>query len=58
MTFDEAMAVLAAMQREHVRYVLVGSMAMAVHGVVRATQGMDLLVNPDPLQARHGVSLR
>jgi hypothetical protein len=46
-TFDEARAILAALARERVDYVLVGSMAMAVHGVVRATRDIDLFVRPD-----------
>ena len=29
-------------------YVLIGAMAMAVHGVVRATEVMDLLVRAEP----------
>jgi hypothetical protein len=31
-----------------VRYVLVGSMAMAAQGLVRATRDMDFFVSPDP----------
>ncbi|HMB69177.1 MAG TPA: nucleotidyl transferase AbiEii/AbiGii toxin family protein, partial [bacterium] len=48
MDFDEAIRILAAFGREGVRYVLVGSMAMAAHGLVRATRDMDLFVSPDP----------
>jgi hypothetical protein len=48
MDFDEARRILAALEREGVRYVLVGSMAMAAHGIVRATRDMDLFVSPDP----------
>jgi hypothetical protein len=47
MTFDHAKSILAALEREDVQYVLVGSMGMAVHGLVRATRGMDLFVAPD-----------
>jgi hypothetical protein len=36
MDFVQAMSVLAAFERHGVNYVLVGSMAMAVHGIVRA----------------------
>lgn len=46
MTFDEAMRVLAALDRHRVAYVLVGSMAMAAHGIVRATRDIDIFVNP------------
>jgi len=46
--FDEARRILAAFEAEGVRYVLVGSMAMAAQGLVRATRDMDLFVSPDP----------
>ena len=48
MDVDEAMAVLAALQREHVEYVLVGALAMAMQGEIRATQDIDLFVAPFP----------
>lgn len=41
------MAVLAALEREGVAYVLVGAVAMALQGEVRATQDLDLFVAPD-----------
>lgn len=47
MTFDEALRLLRALQDAGVEYVLVGSMAMAVHGLVRATRDIDLFVRPD-----------
>jgi hypothetical protein len=46
MTFDEAMRILAALDRHGVAYVLVGSMAMAAHGIVRATRDIDVFVDP------------
>jgi len=46
--FEEAKQVLAAFERLGVRYVLVGSMAMAVQGLVRATRDIDFFVSPDP----------
>jgi hypothetical protein len=48
MVLDEAVAILAAFERARVDYVLIGSMAMAVHGVIRATRDMDFFVDPDP----------
>jgi hypothetical protein len=47
MTFDEAKRILGALEQEGVRYVLVGSMAMAAQGLVRATRDMDFFVAPD-----------
>jgi hypothetical protein len=46
-TFDDAKAVLQALERAGVEYALVGSLALAVHGLVRATRDMDLFVAPD-----------
>ena len=41
----EAKRILAALDREAVQYVLVGSMAMAAQGLVRATRDMDIFVS-------------
>ena len=49
MTFDEAMRILAAFERHGVAYVLVGSMAMAAQGIVRATRDIDVFVSADEL---------
>ncbi len=47
MEFDEALEILAALEQAGVRYALVGSMAMAAQGLVRATKDMDFFVAPD-----------
>ena len=47
MDFSQAMSVLAAFDRHKVEYVLVGSMAMAAQGLVRATRDMDVFVAAD-----------
>lgn len=47
MEFGELKRILAAFEREGVRYVLVGSMAMAAQGIVRATRDADFFVAPD-----------
>ena len=47
MTWEQAKTVLAALEREGVRYVLVGSMGLAAHGLVRATRDMDFFVASD-----------
>jgi hypothetical protein len=46
MELEEALRILAAFEREAVDYVLVGSMGMAVLGVVRATRDIDVFVAP------------
>lgn len=48
MTFDEAKSILAALDREGVEYVLVGAMAMAAQGLIRATRDLDFFVSPQP----------
>ena len=47
MTFVEAMRILSAFERHGVAYVLVGSMAMAAQGIVRATRDIDVFVAAD-----------
>jgi hypothetical protein len=46
--FEETQRILAAMEREGVRYVLIGAMAMAAQGLVRATHDIDFFVSPEP----------
>jgi hypothetical protein len=46
MDLDEAKRVLGAFQAEGVEYVLVGSVAMAAQGLIRATRDIDLFVRP------------
>jgi hypothetical protein len=52
MDFELAKRILAAFEAEGVQYVLVGSMGMAVQGLVRATRDMDVFVSPDPDNVR------
>jgi len=44
--FDEVIAVLAALRHEEVDYVLVGGVAVGLHGFERATNDIDLFVRP------------
>jgi hypothetical protein len=46
--FEEVAGLLAALERRGVRYVLIGGMAMAALGIARATQDIDLFVEPKP----------
>lgn len=47
MKFDQAVEILGAFERERVRYVLIGSMALAAQGIIRATRGVAFFVAPD-----------
>ncbi len=40
------MTLCRALQREDVRYVLIGGFAVILHGFVRATKDVDLLIDP------------
>lgn len=44
MQFDDVVAVLKALERESVEYVLVGGVAVGLHGFERATNDIDLFV--------------
>ena len=46
MDLQEAKRILAAFEREGVEYVLIGSMAMAAQGFIRATRYLDFFVAP------------
>jgi len=46
MELDEALKVLASLEKEGVDYVLVGGAALTIHGLVRATEDLDLFVRP------------
>jgi len=46
--FDEILSVISSLNREGVDYVIVGGVALNFHGLVRATQYLDLFVRPDP----------
>ncbi|MGH8933363.1 MAG: nucleotidyl transferase AbiEii/AbiGii toxin family protein [Egibacteraceae bacterium] len=48
MRLEQARAFLAALEREQVHCVLIGSMAMAAHGLVRATRDIDFFVAAHP----------
>jgi hypothetical protein len=48
MELDEALKVLASLEKEGVDYVLVGGAALTIHGLVRATEDLDLFVRPTP----------
>jgi len=39
--------ILAALEREQARYVVFGAVALAIHGLPRATEDLDLFVAPD-----------
>jgi len=51
--FEEAKRILMAFEREGVEYVMVGSMAMAVQGLVRATRDVDFFIAATAANIEH-----
>lgn len=47
MEFERFLELVRALEREGVAYVLVGGLAVNLHGVVRATEDADFFVAPD-----------
>lgn len=47
MDFDKFLQLLGVLARESVDYVLVGGVALNLHGIVRATEDIDMFIRPD-----------
>lgn len=45
---DRFLALLLALNRESVEYVVIGAVALGLHGLARATEDVDLFVRPTP----------
>jgi hypothetical protein len=45
---DDALRVIASLNEAGVDYVVVGGVALNLHGLVRATEDLDVFVRPDP----------
>jgi hypothetical protein len=48
MSFDQFLAVIRAFEREGVEYILVGGVAVNIHGIVRTTEDVDFFVRATP----------
>lgn len=46
--FDRVLEVLGRLQDREAEYVLVGGLALNLHGLVRATEDVDLFIKPTP----------
>ena len=46
MELETLLRLLAALQREGVEYVLVGGVALNLHGIIRVTEDVDLFIRP------------
>jgi len=47
MDFEKFLSLLRELERHQVDYVLIGGVALNLHGLVRATEDIDLFVRPD-----------
>lgn len=47
MDFELTRQILAALEREQAHYVVFGAVALAIHGLPRATEDLDLFIEPD-----------
>ena len=47
MDYDKTREVLAALEREGVRYGIIGAVALYLQGLARATEALDIFVEPD-----------
>ena len=47
MDFDKFLELLEALARERVDYLLMGAVALSLHGIVRTTEGVDLFIRPE-----------
>ena len=56
--YEELKALVAALNEERVPYALCGGLAMAVHGLVRATEDIDLLVQRGDLERAIHVAMQ
>ena len=48
MELDEVMRVLESFEKEGVDYIIVGGVALNFHGLIRATEDLDLFIRPEP----------
>ena len=55
MMLDSIPEVLWALDRGSVRYLIVGGVAVNLHGYVRATRDLDLVIEPDPDNATRAI---
>lgn len=46
--FDEALRVIEALNESQVDYAVIGGVALNVHGLVRATEDLDIFIRPTP----------
>ena len=48
MDFETLLTVLRTFERERVDYILVGGVALNLHGIIRVTEDVDFFIRPTP----------
>ena len=54
-TYDDLLHVAKLLEAEHVEYAVIGGYALALQGIVRLTEDIDILVEPTIENARRWV---
>jgi hypothetical protein len=54
-TYRDVRRIAELLEAEHVEYALIGGYALALQGIVRLTEDVDILVEPTPENARRWV---
>jgi len=54
-TYEDLLHVVELLEREGVEYAVIGGYALALQGIVRLTEDIDVLVEPTPENARRWV---
>jgi hypothetical protein len=54
-TYQDVLRIAELLEEEHVEYALIGGYALALHGIVRLTEDVDILVEPSLENARRWV---
>jgi hypothetical protein len=54
-TYDDLLGIVALLEKHQVEYALIGGYALALQGIVRLTEDVDLLVEPTPENAARWV---
>lgn len=47
MELDRVLALTQALNDEHVEYIVIGGVAVNIHGIIRATEDVDLFIRPE-----------
>jgi hypothetical protein len=55
-TYEDLLRIVDLLEREGVEYALIGGYALALQGIVRLTEDIDVLVRPTPENARRWVA--